>query len=310
MNANKLHSEIRNTIRFLPRIPWHIKPLFILSRFLYNIGAHTSLEKGVKNHKVKYSGVELSIFTPENNTPKCAVLWCHGGGHWAGNPSHLNNLASIAVRELDAMVIAPKYRLAPKHPFPADLEDCFLGWTWLVQNADVKGISLDKLAIAGHSSGGGLAAALAQRILDEGGIQPQAQCLFYPMIDDRTAVNFSLHKVNHFIWNNKVNQICWDTYLTPNKAGAVTLPKYAAAARRKNLQKLPPTWIGQCELDLFYEENKAYAERLKEAGVDCEVYLQKGVPHAFEVLAPKAKISKQLNATAIRFLGRKLLFKN
>ena len=306
MNANKLHSEVRNTIRFLPRIPWQIKPLFFLSRLMYDLGARTPLDEGVKVEKINHDGIELSIFTSKNNPPKCAVLWCFGGGHWAGKPEHLNQIASKAVRELDAMVVVPKYRLAPKHPFPADLNDCYKGWQWLVENAGHKCIALDKLAVAGHSAGGGLAASLAQRILDEGGTQPQAQCLFYPMIDDRTATDRSLDNLNHFIWNNQVNQVCWNAYLSPNKAGAKTLPKYAAAARRENLEELPPAWIGQCELDLFYEEYKDYAQRLQQAGVECEIYLQKGVPHAFEVMVAEAEISKQFEAAAIKFLHRKL----
>ncbi len=306
MNPDRLAPEIRKAVLSLPRIPWHIKSLFPISRLMYNIGARTPLDKGVKVTKEVNDGVEMMIFTPKNAAPQGAILWMFGGGHWAGKPKHLNSISSKVVNELSVAVFVPNYRLAPKHPFPADIDDCFESWNWLVSNAKKCNIPSDKLAIAGHSAGGGIAAALAQRIRDHGGIQPQAQCLFYPMIDDRTAVDHSLDIKNHFVWNNKVNRICWNTYLNPHRAGAKKLPKYAAASRCENLSGLPSAWIGQCELDLFFEEYNIYARRLKEAGISCDIHLVKGVPHAFEVMAPKEEISIQFEAAAIDFLKKSL----
>jgi len=302
--SNKLRPEIRRTIKLTPRIPWSKPILFPMARLLYNIGARTKLAKGVKVSKVVGNGVNLLVYSPKLKASKGAILWMFGGGHWAGKPTHLNSIASKVVNELGVMVFVPKYRLAPRYPFPADLDDCFRAWSWLVNHVKNWGISSEKLAIAGHSAGGGIAAALAQRIYDEGGVQPKAQCLFYPMIDDRVAINRSLDQINHFIWNNKANYEAWSAYLNPHVPGQPSLPAYAAAARRKDLGGLPPTWIGQCELDLFFEEYTRYAQRLKDAGVSCTTYLVAGVPHAFEVLASKQEISKQFEAEAIQFLRK------
>ncbi len=306
MNLNRLRPEIRNVIRWLPRIPWASPGLLPLSRLVYNIGARTQLGQGIKTSREYTDGLEMLVYAPKEKRAKGAILWIFGGGHLAGKPAHLNAIASKAVHEIGVEVIVPKYRLAPKHPFPADIDDCFKAWNWLTANAEKRGIHLDKLAIAGNSAGAGIAAALAQRILDHGGIQPQAQCLFYPMMDDRVAADRSLDKINHFIWNNKANYFAWDTYLGAYKPGSDNLPEYAAAARRENLAGLAAAWIGQCELDLFANEYSIYARRLEEAGVACEVCRVEGVPHAFELLIPKSKVAIEFEASAMAFLKNAL----
>ncbi|HAS42901.1 MAG TPA: alpha/beta hydrolase [Microscillaceae bacterium] len=302
MNSKELRPEIRKIVKLTPRLPW--SKWFKISRLLYDIGAQTKLAKGVNVSRVVENGVDLLVYSPKSKAPKGAILWIFGGGHWAGKPAHLNSIASKVVNELGVEVFVPKYRLAPRHPFPANLDDCFRAWHWLIAHVDKRGLDLEKLAIAGHSAGGGLAAALVQRIYDEGGVQPKVQCLFYPMVDDRIAINRALDKKNHFIWNNKVNYDAWKAYLKPHLPGQASLPAYAAAARREDLSGLPPAWIGQCGLDLFFDQYTTYAERLNDAGVKCETYLVEGVPHAFEVLAPKKEISQQFEADAIRFLGK------
>ncbi|UII78775.1 alpha/beta hydrolase fold domain-containing protein [Flagellimonas sp. CMM7] len=302
MDSKMLHPEIRKVVLRTPRIPWHRKLLLPISKVMYNIGARTELGKGVVVSTEIINGVEIQIFSPEQLKPKGAVLWIFGGGHLAGKPEHLNGIATKVVNELCMEVIAPKYRLSPENPFPADLDDCFEAWNWLVGNSIRRGYNDNKLAIAGNSAGGGIAAALAQRILDSGGVQPQAQCLFYPMLDDRTAIDHSLDRINHFLWNNKANFMAWDAYLGNHHPGDVNIPKYAAAARRNSLKGLPPTWIGHCELDLFANEYATYAERLRNEGVVCQSYYVKGVPHAFELFIPKSEMAEKFESSALTFL--------
>ena len=302
MKASALHPEIRKTIRRTPRIPFEHRWTLPFSRLLYNVAASTKLPDGVSVSTETLNGVDTLIFEPSKRLSQGAILWMFGGGHWAGKAEHLNATAGSVANELGVRIYVPKYRLAPAHPFPANLDDCHAVWTWLVQNAENREVDVSRIALAGNSAGGGLAAALAQRIRDEGETQPVAQCLFYPMLDDRTAADRSLDQTNHFIWNNKANYEAWRAYLSPNLPGADILPDYAAPARQVDLTGLPPTWIGICEIDLFCAENEAYAERLTEAGVMCRVHRVDGSPHAFEVIQPSAELAVSFRQSAIEFL--------
>ncbi|MEO0883275.1 MAG: alpha/beta hydrolase [Pseudomonadota bacterium] len=306
MKASDLHPEVRKVIARTPRLPFAHRFLLPVSRLVYNVAAATKLPDGVMVLVKSISGVDVLVFEPDARTSEGAILWMFGGGHWAGKPSHLNAVAGFAARELGVPIYVPFYRLAPRHPFPANLDDCYAVWTHLVQNAARLELDPTRIALAGNSAGGGLAATLAQRIRDEAGAQPIAQCLFYPMLDDRIAADRSLDQINHFIWNNKANYAAWRAYLSPHKPGAEILPDYAAAGRCLDLKGLPPTWIGICGLDLFCAENDGFSERLTAAGVPCEVYRVGGVPHAFEVLAPDARIAIDFQRSAIEFLRRAL----
>lgn len=302
MNANDLHPQIRKTIAKAPRLPFASPFLRPLAKMLYNVGAGSNLREGVNVTSRSHDGLNMRVYEPLDGGSDAAILWFYGGGHLAGKPEHLDGIASLAVLELGVTVFVPKYRLAPKHPFPADLDDAYRAWAWLVENTKMNDIDPAKLAIAGHSAGGGIAAALAQRVYDAGGVQPLAQLLFYPMLDDSVAADRSYDADNHWIWNNKANLAAWSAYLKPHLPGADTLPEYAAPERRSDLSGLPPTWVGQCGLDLFFDEYSRYADRLIGAGVHCETHLVDSVPHAFEVFEPDAAISREFELSALDFL--------
>jgi len=303
MKKEDLHPEIRKSIARTPRIPFSNRKLFWLNRFLYNLGAKSRLPETVQSKCEHFHGVQVLSLVPGSIKHDGAILWMFGGGHWAGKPEHLNGLAGQAAHQLGVPVFIPCYRLAPEHPFPADLKDCFRVWQWLNSFGKVKGVNRRKIIVAGNSAGGGLAAALAQKVLDEDEGTPLAQCLFYPMLDDRTAVNEAFNSVNHFIWNNQANYQAWQAYLAPHEPGDPALPPYAAPGRRADLSGLPPAWIGMCELDLFFAEYQSYAQRLASCGIDCETYLADQVPHAFEVFKPNADIAKSFVSSALNFMS-------
>lgn len=150
-----------------------------------------------------------------------------------------------------------------------------------------------------------MAAGLVQKIYDSGGIQPAGQALFCPMIDDRTATKTELDGIRHKMWTNVNNRGGWRHYLGMLPGGD-NVPQYAAAARREHLTGLPPAWIGIGDIDLFHDEACAYARRLKEAGVPCELNTYPGAPHAFEIMAVDAGVSKQCWEANYRFLRQVL----
>ncbi|MGL4647777.1 MAG: alpha/beta hydrolase, partial [Caldilineaceae bacterium] len=210
-----------------------------------------------------------------------------------------------AALALGVVVVAGEYRLAPESPFPAALDDCAAAWAWLQDAAPQLGVDPERVAVGGESAGGGLAAGLVQRIHDAGGVQPAAQWLFSPMLDDRTAAKTELDAINHPIWNNRQNRYGWQAYLGV-EPGAAQLPDYAAPARRGDLRGLPPTWIGVGDIELFYAEGRTYAERLAAAGVDCTLDLVAGAPHAVEAVARESRIAQEYVARAHEWLRLRL----
>jgi acetyl esterase/lipase len=125
------------------------------------------------------------------------------------------------------------------------------------------------------------------------------------MLDDRTALDRSLDGIDHFVWNNKMNLVGWQSYLGKS-FGTDQVSAYAAPARREDLSGLPKAWIGVGDVELFYQEDKAFADNLTAAGVACELHVVSGAPHAFEGLAPDSELAKDYLARAKSWLGAAL----
>jgi len=232
--------------------------------------------------------VRVLVYEPPDRTrPSGALLWIHGGGLVMGTPEQGHELCSRVVEELGVVVASVDYRLAPEHPFPAGLEDCYAALAWLAAQADALGIDPTRVAIGGDSAGGGLAACLAQLAHDRGGPAISFQLLQYPMLDDRTALRAGL---DAFVWTQTSNRFGWSAYLGGLR-DAEPRP-YASAARRVDLRGLPPAWIGIGDIDLFHAECVDYANRLRAAGVPCELYVVPGMYHGADRLAPAAPITR------------------
>jgi acetyl esterase/lipase len=183
---------------------------------------------------------------------------------------------------LGLTVASVDYRLAPEHPYPAPLEDCYSALAWL---AALPSVNPERVAIGGASAGGGLAAALALLARDRGEITPAFQALAYPMLDDRSSA--TRENRNYRLWNTRSNRFGWTAYLGDAD------PQDAVPGRRDDLGGLPPAWIGVGTHDLFHDEDLAYAQRLTDAGVPCHVEVVPGAFHGFDQVLPKAQVSQQ-----------------
>lgn len=210
-----------------------------------------------------------------------ALLWLHGGGYLIGTPEIDLTLLARVLERLDVIVVSVDYRLAPRDPFPAALDDAMTALRWLREQGEALGIDRDSIAIGGNSAGGGLAAALAQRAHDED-VPLAFQLLMYPMLDDRTVLRTEHGNRGELIWTPRENRFGWTSYL--GQPPGDDAPAYAAPARRHDLVGLPPAWIGVGSLDLFHDEDVAYAQRLLAAGVSCVLEVVADAPHAFDLL--------------------------
>lgn len=229
------------------------------------------------------------------------LLWMHGGGYVLGDAEDLQ--AKQLAFDLDITVVSVEYRLAPEHPFPAGLDDCWKALSWLSANAEVLGIDAGRLAIGGASAGAGLAAGLALRVRDEQGPDLALQLLLYPMLDNLHASESGKIET-HPVWSRKTSFSAWEMYLGGAPGDAA--PMYAAAARCADVGGVAPAYICVGTEDLFYGEDDRYAERLTAAGVACELAVFPGLYHAADVYFPEAKISQRLMASVRMALAHAL----
>lgn len=296
--------DLRKMARMLPNFTfkmWNTRLVRLLEPL-----APTPVPEGVIVDEVLHGGQRLLVFRPQGTPRKPgALLWLHGGGRVLGRPEQFSRHGAQLVLELGIVVVSASYRHAPEHPFPAALDDAASAWAWLVEQAGALGVDPCCLAVGGESAGGGLAAELTQRLHDEGGVQPCAQALVYPMLDDRTAADQALTAMKHMVWNNASNAFGWRSYLGVDP-GAAQLPPYASAARREQLGGLPAAWIMVGDLDLFHDEDVAYADGLRAAGVPVHLEQVQGAFHGFFAIGRDEAPFVRVWSSMVGFLRRRL----
>ncbi|PXY18825.1 alpha/beta hydrolase [Prauserella muralis] len=224
------------------------------------------------------------------STPAPCVFYIHGGGLVAGSVDGDHGKAVALARATGCVVASVEYRLAPEHPYPAALDDCYAGLAGVVDRHREHGIDPDRVALYGTSAGGCLAAATALLARDRGGPALACQLLVSPMLDDRCSTPSALANTGFGAWSREANIQSWQAWLGPDY-GTDRVPPYAAPARAGDLAGLPPAYVDVGDLDLFRDEAVDFARRLCEAGVPVELHVYPGGIHGGESLAPDAELS-------------------
>jgi acetyl esterase/lipase len=228
----------------------------------------------------------------------------HGGGFVMGSAKGSLHVAQDLALSLDCVIVTVDYRLAPETPFPGSLEDNYAALKWLYSSAAELGVDRSRIAVMGESAGGGHAAMLAIAARDRGEVPLAFQALVYPMLDDRTGSTRDVPPhVGTLIWTPQSNRFGWSSLLGV-PAGSRRIPYGAVPARVENLRNLPPAFIGVGSIDLFVEEDIAYAGRLIGAGVATELNVVPRAYHGFEVAVPKAGVSVRFKAALNGALAR------
>ena len=250
--------------------------------------------------------VSVRLYRPAGlPQPAAALYWIHGGGMVMGNVEMNDPFCANIADQLNVLVASVEYRLAPEHPFPAPMEDCYAGLAWLWRSRGELGIDADRIAIGGASAGGGLAAGVALAARDRGEVALCYQLLVYPMIDDRNATRSSHAVRDSRTWNREANLAGWDAYLAGNAGGDGVSP-YAAPARAADLAGLPPAYVNVGDLDLFVDEDVAYARAMADAGVPVELHVYPGAYHGSNTSVPTAALSRRWLADELAALARAL----
>ena len=224
-------------------------------------------------------GVPVRVYQPVGEGPFPVVMMFHGGGWVIGDLTTADGQSREVCRQAEAVVISVDYRLAPEHPFPAAADDCYAATLWAGQNAHRYGGDPNRLALAGDSAGGNLAAVVAQMIRDKGGPAVAFQLLVYPVTD---GVNFdrpSYHENGQdYMLTSESMHWFWNHY-APNAEDRRN--PYASPLLAENLADLPASLVMTAEYDPLRDEGEAYADKLAKAGVDVELVRCDGLIHGF-----------------------------
>jgi acetyl esterase/lipase len=237
------------------------------------------------------------------------VYEIHGGGFMLGDVEMMDEWCQMIAALADAVVASVEYRLAPEHPFPAGIEDCHAGLVWLAREAPALGIDPDRIAIAGQSAGGGLAAGLALMARDRGEPAICFQLLEIPELDDRLDTPSMRAFTDTPFWNRPNAIQSWKHYLGPDLGpdheGEPSI--YAAPARAKveDLVGLPPAYVSTMEFDPLRDEGIRYAAAMLEAGVSVELHSYAGTFHGSAFL-PQAEPTRRNNEEIVTILRRRL----
>jgi len=247
--------------------------------------------------------VTVRVYAPiERAGALPGVVYIHGGGFAVGSIESEHGGAAGIASDVGAVVVSVEYRLAPEHPFPAPLDDCYAALVWVHSAAEELGIDADRVAVYGGSAGGGMAAGLALLARDRGGPKLCFQFLGIPELDDRLETPSMQRFVDTPMWNRPSAVNSWRHYLG-DAAGDVS--PYAAPSRATDLSGLPPAYVSTMEFDPLRDEGIIYALRLLQAGVPVELHQYPGTFHG-SALVTTAAVSKRQAAEARDVLRRAL----
>ncbi|MDP3675645.1 MAG: alpha/beta hydrolase [Novosphingobium sp.] len=236
----------------------------------------------VEELAISVEGAELAsrLYVPEGAaaTPGLTVFF-HGGGWVLGTLETHDATCRALAQASGAALLSVGYRLAPEHPYPTAAEDCYAATCWAADNATRLGLDGARLAVAGDSAGGNLAAAVTLMARARGGPAIARQLLIYPVTEaDFTTASYQAHGGKGGFLSLAAMQRFWSDYLAERDPGDAPL---AAILRRDDLAGLPPATVIVAEHDPLRDEGAAYAAKLAESGVSAELVEAPGMIHGF-----------------------------
>lgn len=275
----------------------------------YFLPSNTVYEDVKRIEDVEISGadkhkVPVRIYIPDDSQTLPVLIYFHRGGWVFGSIEEADPVCRKLANHLGCIVASVGFRLAPEHPFPEPLEDCYLATHWIADNASLFGGDKKKLMVGGESCGGNLAAAVALIARNKKGPKLAAQILIYPVISstlDEETYKSSVDQ--HFITRESM-KFFWSMYAqTPEHLEH----PYASLDRATDLKDLPPALIVTAEQDPLHHEAELYAAELNKAGVKTVFKCFPEVVHGFLDLPFYSEVQKNSWLKEVRRLLGHLL---
>ena len=236
----------------------------------------------------------LRLYRPASQRPLPALVYFFGGGWVLGTIDTADGVSRSLANSSGALVIVVGYRLAPEHPFPAAIDDCYATVRWVAEHAAEIGADPARLAVGGDSAGGNLAAGVALRSRTDG-LALVGQLLVYPNTDQLADDRSMRAADDPFLFNR--HSVAWyrQHYLTNPGDAASPL---ASPLRAESLAGLPPALVITAEYDPLRDQGEAYARRLADEGVEVELSRYPGMAHGFFTMAGAVDASRAAIAQA------------
>ncbi len=252
------------------------------------------LYKGqLQRSTVKFKGFKAKLVQPvSEEPPRAAMLYIHGGGFALKAATYHKDLAQHYAMQAGCAVLFPDYKLAPKHKYPTQMDECLSAYKWLLTQYPEA-----KIIIGGDSAGGCLATAMTLACRREGLRLPDALMLVYPALDASMQTDSMKEYTDTPLWNSVSNRKMWPYYADPDEFQ----DPYVSPGCAEDISFFPQTYVETTQYDCLHDEGVIFAERLKEQGVCVEVNETKGTMHGYDI-AQKSPYVKEQVAKRISFL--------
>ncbi len=226
------------------------------------------------------NGVPCRVFTPEAKGPHAGVIYGHGGGFVLGSPDTHDDMCAEMASQAQCVVVLMDYRLAPEHPYPAQLEDSLKVWRWMREQGAAHGIDPHNIIAAGDSAGGQMSAALALTLRDLGLPQVKAMLLIYPWLGANHESPSYIRNANAPALSRKEMLYYMTAFLGPEGSPAWVDEK-ALPNLSQDVQGLPPAFITVAGHDPLFDDGVVFHEKLLAAGIASELRQEPQLAHSY-----------------------------
>lgn len=219
------------------------------------------------------------VYTPGGVAkPAPGIVFFHGGGWVVGDLDTHDHLCRALANGAGAVVVSVAYRLAPEAPYPAAVEDCYAATCWVAEHGAEIGVDGTRIAVAGESAGGNLAAVVALMARDRGAPRLRHQVLLCPVADCDFDTESYRDNAEGYLLTRESMRWFWGHYV-PDEARR--RDAHVSPLRAETLAGLVPATVVTAEFDPLRDEGEAYAARLREAGVPATCTRHDGQIHGF-----------------------------
>ncbi len=244
--------------------------------------------------------IPVRVYTPPGSGPFPLLVWFHGGGWALGSLEQSDATARALCAGAGCVTASVDYRLAPEHPFPEPLEDCYAALCWAVAHADELHADASRTALGGDSAGGNLAAASALLARELDGPDLCLQLLVYPVTDFDNTTRSMVDNAEGYLLTAEAMSWFYDQYANP----AQRSDWRAAPLRSDDLSRLPAALVITAEFDPLRDEGEAYGRRLADASVPAVVSRYDGMIHGFFAMTAHVDRARDAEAEAVAALRR------